>query len=80
MTSSEQPTSPLSAITIALERAERLGWRTISLDRLRALANGNYNRLPPNPATAPRSAFGQSLWGRDCYLREHRSESSCDSP
>jgi hypothetical protein len=32
-----------------LARAERLGWRTISLRRLRQLAAGNEKALPPEP-------------------------------
>lgn len=55
----------------ALSRAERMGWRTITLRRLRALARGDESALPPDPATAPRSAFGQSAYGADCYAREH---------
>lgn len=55
----------------ALARAERLGWRTITLRRLRRLATGDEKALPPDPRTAPRSAFGQSGHGGDCYDREH---------
>lgn len=54
----------------ALARAERLGWRTITLRRFRKLASGDEKALPPDPATAPRSAFGQSGYGGDCYQRE----------
>jgi len=54
----------------ATARAERLGWRTITLKRLRRLAEGNRDALPPDPSTAPRSAFGQSAYGGDCYQRE----------
>jgi hypothetical protein len=56
----------------AAARAERLGWRTITLKRLRRLAEGDEKALPPDPATAPRSAFGQSAYGSDCYRRERR--------
>lgn len=38
----------------ALARAERLGWRTISLRRLRQLATGDETALPPDPAERPR--------------------------
>lgn len=54
----------------ALARAERLGWRTITLRRLRKLAMGDETALPPDPATAPARAFGQSQWGHDRYLAE----------
>lgn len=62
---------PAELILEALSRAERMGWRTITLRRLRALARGDEKALPPDPATAPRSAFGQSAHGGDCYDREH---------
>jgi hypothetical protein len=57
-------------ILTAAARAERLGWRTITLKRLQRLADGDETALPPDPATAPRSAFGQSAYGADCYERE----------
>lgn len=56
----------------AAARAERLGWRTITLKRLQRLAEGDEKALPPDPATAPRSAFGQSAHGGDCYRREQK--------
>jgi hypothetical protein len=56
----------------AASRAERLGWRTITLKRLQQLARGDATALPPDPATAPRSAFGQSAYGGDCYQREQK--------
>lgn len=42
----------------AARRAAELGWRTITVARLRKLAQGDASALPPGPATAPPSAFG----------------------
>jgi hypothetical protein len=39
-------------------RANRLGWRTLTLRRLRRLAAGDTSALPPDPATASRRLFG----------------------
>jgi hypothetical protein len=64
--------TPAELILEALARAERMGWRTITLQRLRKLAAGDEKALPPDPVTAPISAFGQSAYGADCYEREHR--------
>ncbi|MEU0627707.1 hypothetical protein [Streptomyces sp. NPDC005989] len=45
-------------LTEAARRAAALGWRTITVARLTALRRGDTSALPPDPATAPRSAFG----------------------
>lgn len=42
----------------AVEYAEGLGWSQIGVDRLLRVARGDDSALPPDPATAPRSAFG----------------------
>lgn len=71
MPDSSKPTTPASALLItAVDRAERLGWRTITVRRMRRLQRGDESALPPDPATAPPSAFGQSQWGADCRRRE----------
>lgn len=45
-------------LVTAVDRADRLGWRTITIDRLLRIAEGDPSAMPPDPATAPRSAFG----------------------
>ena len=42
----------------AVHRCRALGWRTITVDRLVRIANGNDQAMPPDPATAPPSARG----------------------
>lgn len=51
----ETPTAADAAL-LAIARAEALGWRTITIRRLRALAVGDLTRMPPDPATAPPSS------------------------
>jgi hypothetical protein len=60
-----QPTTEADRIETALRlleavhRARGLGWRTITIDRLVRIANGNDGKaMPPDPATAPKSARG----------------------
>lgn len=69
-TPAKQPTPPTALLLQALDRARRLGWRTITVDRLLKLQLGDEGALPPDPATAPLSAFGHSQWGADCRRRE----------
>lgn len=45
-------------LVTAVDRADRLGWRTITIDRLVRIAEGDSSAMPPDPATAPPSAFG----------------------
>jgi hypothetical protein len=45
-------------LILAVERAEGLGWGQISVGRLSRVARGDDTALPPDPAAAPRSAFG----------------------
>jgi hypothetical protein len=41
----------------AVHRARALGWRTVTVDRLVRIANGDDPKaMPPDPATAPKSA------------------------
>lgn len=43
----------------AVHRCRALGWRTVTVDRLVRIANGDDDTaMPPNPATAPPSARG----------------------
>lgn len=43
----------------AVHRARALGWRTVTVDRLVRIANGNDAKaMPPDPATAPKSKRG----------------------
>lgn len=43
----------------AVHRARGLGWRTITVDRLVRIANGDDDKaMPPHPETAPKSARG----------------------
>lgn len=42
----------------AVNRAHDLGWHSITVKRLMAAAEGVKNAMPPDPATAPPSAFG----------------------
>ncbi|WP_020141163.1 hypothetical protein [Streptomyces sp. 351MFTsu5.1] len=42
----------------AVHRCRGLGWRTVTVDRLVRVANGDDKAMPPDPATAPRSARG----------------------
>lgn len=43
----------------AVHRCRELGWRTVTVDRLVRIANGDdYTAMPPNPATAPKSKRG----------------------
>ncbi|MGS2592045.1 XF1762 family protein (plasmid) [Streptomyces hebeiensis] len=42
----------------AVHRARGLGWRTITVDRLVRIANGEATATPPDPAIAPKSARG----------------------
>ncbi|GHF07997.1 hypothetical protein GCM10014715_74890 [Streptomyces spiralis] len=43
----------------AVHRCRALGWRTITVDRLVRITNGDDAKaMPPDPATAPRSARG----------------------
>lgn len=43
----------------AVHRARGLGWRTITVDRLVRIANGDDDKaMPPRPETAPKSARG----------------------
>ncbi|RSN13773.1 hypothetical protein DMH25_08270 [Streptomyces sp. WAC 01325] len=43
----------------AVHRCRELGWRTVTVDRLVRIANGDdYTAMPPNPDTAPKSKRG----------------------
>lgn len=42
----------------AVHRTRGLGWRTVTVNRLVRIANGDDKAMPPHPDTAPRSAFG----------------------
>ena len=43
----------------AVHRLRGLGWRTVTVDRLVRIANGDDDTaMPPNPADAPKSARG----------------------
>lgn len=42
----------------AVHRCRELGWRTVTVDRLVRIANGDSKAVPPDPATAPESARG----------------------
>lgn len=42
----------------AVHRARGLGWRTVTVDRLVRIANGDDKAMPPHPETAPQSARG----------------------
>jgi len=45
----------------AVHRCRALGWRTVTIDRLVRIANGPEeaeDAMPPDPATAPKSARG----------------------
>ena len=60
-----KPTDETERIESALRllevvrRCRELGWRTVTVDRLVRLANGDdYTAMPPNPATAPKSKRG----------------------
>jgi len=43
------PTTPAELMAEGVVRASALGWRTISLRRLRGLAAGDPKQLPPLP-------------------------------
>ncbi|MGW3971139.1 hypothetical protein ACWEFD_17805 [Streptomyces ardesiacus] len=52
----QQPTpskTPLELLTEAIARADALGWRTISLSRLRRLWAGDQSALPAPPKARP---------------------------
>ncbi|MCX5137619.1 hypothetical protein OOK06_36740 [Streptomyces sp. NBC_00340] len=51
-----EPT-PADRVLEATRRARALGWRTITVSRLARIAAGDEKAMPPDPATAPRSAF-----------------------
>lgn len=42
----------------AVHRARGLGWRTVTVDRLVRVANGDDKAMPPHPADAPKSKRG----------------------
>lgn len=42
----------------AVHRCRGLGWRTVTVDRLVRIANGEPKAMPHDPATAPKSARG----------------------
>ena len=42
----------------AVHRCRALGWRTVTVDRLVRIANGDAKAMPPDPVTAPKSARG----------------------
>lgn len=42
----------------AVHRLRGLGWRTVTVDRLVRIANGDDSAMPPHPADAPKSARG----------------------
>ncbi|MDX3637790.1 hypothetical protein PV728_47980 [Streptomyces europaeiscabiei] len=43
----------------AVYRLRALGWRTVTVDRLVRIANGDDDKaMPPNPDAAPKSARG----------------------
>lgn len=42
----------------AVHRCRGLGWRTITVDRLVRIANGDDKAMPPDPTNAPRSVRG----------------------
>jgi hypothetical protein len=43
----------------AVHRTRELGWRTVTVDRLVRIANADDDTaMPPDPATAPKSARG----------------------
>lgn len=49
---------PNQLLAEAARRAADLGWRTITVARLTRLRLGDASALPPDPQTAPPSAFG----------------------
>ncbi|MFK0063412.1 hypothetical protein ACIQTN_29805 [Streptomyces werraensis] len=44
-----RPMTPAELVAEGIARASALGWRTISLRRLRGLAAGDHKQLPPLP-------------------------------
>ena len=50
--------TPAELLQEGVRRARALGWRTITVSRLIRLAAGDKTALPPDPRTAPPSAFG----------------------
>jgi hypothetical protein len=53
MADTAQPSSPAEALMLAVVRAQRLGWRTITVRRLARIASGDYTALPPEPPRRP---------------------------
>lgn len=53
---------PAALLDEAARRAAALGWRTITVRRLIQLRRGDASALPPDPDTAPPSAFGTHRW------------------
>jgi hypothetical protein len=49
----------------AARRARALGWRTITVSRLIRIAIGDGKAMPPDPATAPPSAFSTYRPGKE---------------
>jgi hypothetical protein len=49
------PTTPAELLAEGIARASALGWRTISLRRLRGLAAGDARQLPALPKTGGRN-------------------------
>lgn len=50
-------TTAAERVLEATRRARILGWRTITVSRLARVAAGDEKAMPPDPATAPKSAF-----------------------
>ncbi|MGW2550654.1 hypothetical protein [Streptomyces sp. NPDC001635] len=42
----------------AIHRCRARGWRTVTINRLVRIANGDDTALPPDPTTTPKSARG----------------------
>lgn len=57
-------------LVTAVDRADQLGWDKISVDRLLRVAHGDTKALPPDPATAPPSAFGSRRRRRPAVQEE----------
>jgi hypothetical protein len=49
--------TPADRVLEATRRARALGWRTIAVSRLTRIAAGDERAMPPDPASAPKSAF-----------------------
>lgn len=55
LTESQREAVDMAArLTKAIDRADRLGWRTITIDRLLRIAEGDSSAMPPDPAEGAR--------------------------